>query len=166
MTYLLDANVFINAFKSYYAFDIAPGFWDSLVRLAQAGIVQSIDWVYKELGRVEDELFAWARSSFRNAFQSTDREDVFHQYGQVMQWVEDQERFSPESISRFAEGADGWLIAYAKTCNCIVVTHESFDYGRGPKVKIPNVCVAHGVQYTDTFTMLRELEVSLVCQRP
>ncbi|MGI6362191.1 MAG: DUF4411 family protein [Bacillota bacterium] len=65
MTYLLDANVFITAFKSYYAFDIAPGFWNSLIRLAQAGRVKSIDRVYNELGRVEDELFAWARSSFR-----------------------------------------------------------------------------------------------------
>jgi hypothetical protein len=163
MTYLLDANVFITAFKSYYAFDIAPGFWDSLIRLAQAGRVKSIDRVNNELGRVEDELFAWARSSFRSSFQSTDRENVLHQYGQVIQWIEDQERFSPESKARFAGGADGWLVAYAKVCGCIVVTHESYDHSNGKKVKLPNVCAAHGVRYADTFTMLRELGISLVC---
>jgi len=167
MIYLLDANVFITAFKSYYAFDIAPGFWDSLVLLAQAGRVQSIDRVYNELGRIDDDLFAWAHDTFCNAFQSTDREDVFLEYGQVIQWVVDHERFSPESKSHFVDGADGWLVAYAKACDCTVVTQESYDYsGRSTKVKIPNVCAANGVQYTDTFAMLRELDVSLICERP
>ena len=29
--YLLDANVFIEAAKGYYAFDIAPRFWEALI---------------------------------------------------------------------------------------------------------------------------------------
>ena len=48
MIYVLDANVFIDAAKRYYAFDIAPGFWDSLALLAQIGSVRSIDRVYQE----------------------------------------------------------------------------------------------------------------------
>ena len=30
--HLLDANVFIEAAKGYYAFDIAPPFWEALIR--------------------------------------------------------------------------------------------------------------------------------------
>jgi hypothetical protein len=29
--YVLDADVFIEASRRYYAFDIAPKFWDSLI---------------------------------------------------------------------------------------------------------------------------------------
>jgi hypothetical protein len=29
--YLLDSNVFIEAYRRYYSFDICPGFWDCLV---------------------------------------------------------------------------------------------------------------------------------------
>jgi len=31
--YVLDANVFIEAARRYYAFDIAPKFWDTLIQL-------------------------------------------------------------------------------------------------------------------------------------
>ena len=31
MKYLLDANVFIESYKSYYSFDIAPKFWATIV---------------------------------------------------------------------------------------------------------------------------------------
>jgi len=35
--YVLDANVFIEAARRYYAFDIAPPFWESLVQHAANG---------------------------------------------------------------------------------------------------------------------------------
>jgi len=35
--YILDANVFIEATRRYYAFDLAPKFWDSLVHYAANG---------------------------------------------------------------------------------------------------------------------------------
>lgn len=31
--YLLDANVLMEAARRYYAFDIAPGFWQALIQL-------------------------------------------------------------------------------------------------------------------------------------
>ena len=31
--YVLDTNVFIDAANAYYAFDLAPGYWDFLVQL-------------------------------------------------------------------------------------------------------------------------------------
>ena len=47
--YLLDANVFIEAAKRYYAFDIAPSFWRELGCKAQEGMVLSIDRVNAEI---------------------------------------------------------------------------------------------------------------------
>jgi len=76
--YVLDANVFIEAARRYYAFDIAPPFWDILLQHAENGVIESIDWVKKELEKgkgkegEEDELARWANAKFSHAFCSTD----------------------------------------------------------------------------------------------
>ena len=49
MEYVLDSNVFMEAARRYYAFDIAPPFWESLVHHAANGRLESIDRVKQEL---------------------------------------------------------------------------------------------------------------------
>jgi hypothetical protein len=44
-TYLLDANVFIQAKNQYYGFDIVPAFWAWLIAANGAGTVFSIEKV-------------------------------------------------------------------------------------------------------------------------
>ena len=70
--YVLDSNVFIEASRRYYAFDIVPKFWEILVEYASNGRILSIDRIRKELGRGKDDLAAWVEKDFRNAFASTD----------------------------------------------------------------------------------------------
>ena len=41
--YLLDTNVFIEAAKHYYAFDLVGSFWKELVSKAKEGRIESID---------------------------------------------------------------------------------------------------------------------------
>jgi hypothetical protein len=159
VVFVLDANVFIQAKRKYYAFDLAPKFWASLIQHAKTGSVLSIDRVKQELVKGKDELKEWAISDFAHGFASTNENDIIKCYGEVMNWVQSQDRFSSASKSAFANGADGWLVAYAKIKNCIVVTHEQFDSLRKNKVKIPNVCQVFDVQFLDTFEMLRKLGV-------
>ena len=54
--YLLDANVFIEAKRRYYAFDLCPGYWECLVWHHRAASIQSVDRVKVELERGADEL--------------------------------------------------------------------------------------------------------------
>lgn len=61
--FLVDANVLIQAKNSYYAFDIAPGFWDWLDRAHQESIACSIEAVGAELRAGSDELARWARGN-------------------------------------------------------------------------------------------------------
>jgi len=158
-TYVLDANVFIEAARRYYAFDLAPPFWESLVQHAANGRIYSIDLVKQELERGKDELATWATSQFNDAFASTDEEDVIESYSEVMSWVQAQDQFLDAAKADFAAVADGWLVAYAKAKEYIVVTHELPATDARKKVPIPNVCEALGVSYVDTFAMLRELGV-------
>lgn len=157
--FLLDANVFIEAAKRYYAFDIAPAFWQKLEELAGQGRVRSVDWVQKELMKGNDQLAQWARNNFAGGFPPTSDADVIAEYRAVMGWVNSQGQFSPAAKAEFAQGADGWLIAYAKAKTCVVATDERLNPGIRRRVPNPNVCHAFGIRCVDTFTMLRELGV-------
>ncbi len=57
--YLLDANVLISAARLSYAFDIVPGFWNTLVQQASYGKIISIDRVCDKINRGDDELVTW-----------------------------------------------------------------------------------------------------------
>ena len=159
--YVLDANVFIEAARRYYAFDIVPQFWVSLVDLAMAGSVVSIDRVQTELQRGKDTLAQWATTDFATGFASTNDPDVKREYANMIEWVMGQNQFKDAAKAKFARDADGWLVAYARANNYVVVTHEELAPDVRNKVPIPNVCHAFDVQYIDTFAMLRALRVTL-----
>jgi hypothetical protein len=57
VVYVLDASVFIEASRRYYAFAFAPGFWKGLVQRAEDGRVVSIDRVRDEVKQGRDELW-------------------------------------------------------------------------------------------------------------
>ena len=157
--YILDTGVFIQAKRSYYAFDLAPKFWESLIYHADNGQVYSIDKVKQELEKGKDDLTEWAISHFDYAFASTDESDAIQAYRDVIAWVNAQDQFLDYAKTEFADCADGWLIAYAKAKSNIVVTEERYEPARRNKIKIPNVCEALNVEYIDTFEMLRRLGV-------
>lgn len=160
--YVLDANVFITAERQYYAFDLLPRFWEVLQELAERGVACSVDRVQDELERGKGELAEWAKTSaFNEAFVSTDDTDVISAYQDIMNWVNEQDQFKDEAKAEFADCADGWLVAYAKVTESVIVTHEQLNPQIKRRVPIPNVCEAYGVRYVDTFTMLRELDVRL-----
>lgn len=62
MSYLLDANVFIQAKNLHYGLDFCPAFWEWLVENNAAGQVFSIDKVADEMSAGEDELTDWMRA--------------------------------------------------------------------------------------------------------
>lgn len=160
--FVLDTNVFIEAAKRYYAFDIAPRFWSELVHHAGASNIISIDRVKDELARGNDDLAQWANGEFHSYFASTATQDVVKVYGEIMRWAHRQAQFSQQVKADFAraDNADAWLVAYAMAKGCVVVTHEEYNPNIQRKIPIPNVCQAFGVSYVDTFEMLRRLGVT------
>src|SRR5262249_45130778 len=140
--YVLDADVFMTAARSYYAFDVAPAFWDSLVREAGNGRLLSIDRVKDEIDRGKDELVEWANGSFHRWFAGTAENDIIAAYREIISWAQAQSQFLDYAKDEFAKVADGWLVAYAKAKGATVVTNEKFEAAARKKVKIPNVCQA------------------------
>jgi hypothetical protein len=159
LRFLLDANVLITAHRLYYAFDIAPGFWRVLIEQAEKGHIISIDRVRDELIASKDALSNWVRSAFGPWFMSTDDEEVFQSYEEIINWSMEQDQFLDYAKAEFASVADSWLIAYAKAYGCTVVTNETYNKEIRRKIQIPNVCEAFGIEYMNTFEMLRKLKV-------
>jgi hypothetical protein len=159
--FVLDANVFIEAAKRYYAFDIAPRFWQALIAEAANGRVRSIDRVKKEIDDGENELKRWANDSFHEWFDSTNAEDVVETYRRTMVWAHQQNQFTDAAKAEFASKPDAWVVAFALARGCIVVTEEKFNPEVKRRIPIPNVCRAFNVQCIDTFELLRTLGVRL-----
>lgn len=161
--FLLDANVLINAARHYYAFDIAPVFWDALLLHAGNGSLKSIDRVRVEIDRGSDELVEWINGEFINSFMPSNDMLVLKKYAEIMDWSQRQAQYSPSAKAEFAQFdiADPWLVAYASVYNYVVVTHEEFNPTIKRKIPIPNVCGAFNVVCLNTFEMLRYLRVRL-----
>lgn len=160
--YVLDSDVLITAKNSYYAFDLCPGFWNSLLSQHQSGQVYSLDRNRMELqqGRDDDDLVRWVNESVPEGFfLSTHQADVVDAYTRVIMWVQRNTQYFDGAKAKFATGADGWLVAYAMVHGSTVVTlEESRPYSRS-QIKLPDVCVQFGVPYENVFTMLRALQV-------
>ncbi len=157
--YVLDADVFIRAKREYYAFDLAPQFWEELARRAANGQVLSVDKVAGELSRFEDELSRWAANDFSEAFATTDDDSVLEWYRQLMAWAQAHGQYRDAAKREFANGdnADPWIVAYAKAEGCTVVTNEKARPESKKRIPIPNACNAFNVPYCTLFVMMREI---------
>lgn len=138
-TFVLDTNVFIEAYRRYYAMDLCPGFWQCLEHYCQKTHLLSIDRVRNEIGE-GDELDEWVRQAPNKLFASTAEDETVQAFSKMMIWVQNNSNFKQIAKEEFARVADGWLVAYAEVHGLVVVTHESFDPNSQRRVPIPNVC--------------------------
>ena len=162
MTYLLDANVFIQAKNLHYGFDFCPAFWNWLLEKNSTKHVFSIDKVSDEITAGGDELSNWARSQGNSLFLKTDSTVVI-QFEKLSNWTLNQ-GFDPSAINTFMQVADYYLIAHALANNHTVVTHE-VPANTLKKIKIPNVCAGLGLKFMTPYEMLRLEKAKFVLGR-
>ena len=152
MSYLLDANVFIQAKNLHYGLDFCPAFWDWLISSNTSGKVFSIDKVSDEITAGADELTDWMRDNTGSLFLDTDSRTA-SKFGQVSTWVTSQQ-YEPAAINTFLQVADFYLIAHALAGNHVVVTHEIPSNSKR-RVKIPDVCIGLQIRFMTPYDMLR-----------
>ncbi len=159
MPYLLDANVFIEAKNAYYGFDFAPGFWDWLDREHANGNAYSIEKVRDELIGGDDELADWAKSKDHRFFLPPD-EKMLPALATIAAWARSG-HYEGAAANTFLDAADYYLVAHAHTHGFDVVTLEKVSTST-KKIKIPDVCIAHGVKTMNTFALLHREKARLV----
>ena len=156
--YVLDANVFMAAWHDHYPPDLYPGFWECLKHYSVEGRLVSIDRVRSEIVSPE-ELVAWTKEHWRGSFVVSGEQEVVRIFSKMQRWVQADAQFLPAAKDEFARTADGWLAAYAKIHDGIVVTHEAYDPNIRRRVPLPNLCKQFDVAYANTLDMLRGLGV-------
>jgi len=166
LQYLIDANIFITASRTYYDFDFGNSFWDFLVEQGEKKIIASIDKVLNELKKGDDKLKEWATKEFSNCFIDTTSDKVLQQYAILMQWADSQRnQYSKNAIEEFMKenNADAWLISLALTDidKYVIVTFEKENNQIKRKIPIPNVCKEFNIKYFDLFQMLKKLNFKL-----
>ena len=119
----------------------------------------SIDRVRAEMLSNKDQLSEWVNQAPDSLFVSSADPEVVSAFTDMMDWVQGNEQFQLEAKEEFASVADGWLAAYARIHSAVVVTQEIYSPDVRKRVPLPNVCREFGVDYRNTFAMLRELEV-------
>jgi len=161
MSYLLDANVFIQAKNQYYGFDIAPGFWKWLIESNASNVVFSVEKVADELIGYGDELSDWPKERRQaGTFFLPPDDAVADTLKRVAEWANAQ-NFADAAVSEFLQVADYYLVAHALAHGHTVVTQERYEPDITRRIKNPNVCVGLGVPWMDTYSMLRAEGVKL-----
>jgi hypothetical protein len=161
MPYLLDSDVLMEARKRYYGFDICPGFWKWVERKYQNGTLLSVEKVREEIGQGTDALVAWADNQPDGFFASPD-DQTQAAFATVSQWATTQ-NYTERAVGEFLSKADFYLVSHALAHSLTLVTHER-PADTVNKVKIPNACVALGVDVLDPFEMLRRDGAAFILQ--
>jgi hypothetical protein len=151
VTYLLDANVFIQAKNLQYGFDFCPAFWDWLDEQSEAGHVGSIEKVLDELKAGGDDLSTWATA--RSGLFAQPDTPVVESLQAVSRWAASA-HYDPAAVSTFLQDADYYLVAHAHAHELTVVTHE-VPANSVKKIKIPNACIDLHIKCMSPYEMLR-----------
>ncbi len=152
MSYLLDANVFIQAKNLHYGLDFCPAFWNWLILKNGEDLVFSIEKVGDEVEAGDDELATWVAARGADFFVKPDAL-ILPALGEVSFWATNQ-LYEPAAVNTFLQVADYYLVAQALAHGNTVVTHEIASVST-KKIKIPNACIGLGIKCMTPFEMLR-----------
>jgi hypothetical protein len=159
VTYLLDANVFIQAKNLHYGLDFCPAFWDWLIARNSAGRVFSIEKVGDEVLAGKDDLSTWASARGSNFFLRPDKA-MQACLSKVSGWATGG-KYDPAAANTFLQVADFYLVAHALGGGHTVVTHEIAS-SSVKRIKIPDACLALNIKCVTPFEMLRSEQARFV----
>ena len=161
MTYLLDANVLIEGSRFYYAFNLAPGYWDWLEATHGRGDIASVPAVRDEITNGSDQLAAWA-GQLPESFWIPESSATVDSIATAAAWVVNDPRdFTDAAQAEFLDSADLRLLAEAHATGLTVVTREISEPFRRNRVKIPDVCIGLTVACENPFPVYTRLGLRL-----
>lgn len=156
-------------YRFYYAFDIAPSFWEKLADAFKRKQIVLLDKVKDEVLKGDDDLTKWIRAN-EEIIDVCDykTESVIANYQAVLQYIQTCGLYKESALASWvpANIADPWLIAAAKSNNYTIVTLEAPSGGLSKKTlnksaKIPDVARALNVKTISLFEMMRRIGIAL-----
>lgn len=164
--FIIDTNIFLDAYKKYYGFDIAPKFWTCLLGEIEKGNIIIIDKVIKELEKGDDDLSKWVCDNCNN-YEYNSLSHI-ESYSLILNHVNDCGYYKDNALRIWAdeEVADPWIIAVAKDLNCVIITNETKQNRnqneKCKNAKIPDIANDFNIKCINIYQMLRELNITFV----
>ena len=158
-----DTDSFVTPSRGPYRFKTVPKFWEFLEQKANEHIIASPEFVLEQeltSSKPEhaDDLEKWAKKQQGTLFISPN-EAVQNAYSLVAESVRTDPRYASQHVTKFLDGADSWVIAYAKALGGRIVTFEKSE-SRSSKPKIPDVAGKFGIKCINLWDVLTELKAS------
>ncbi len=158
MRYLLDANVFIQAHRLYYPFDVFPGFWSWLEQENKADSIGTIDWVCAEIKAGDDQLSEWMKNLDSDEWVlKCDDETTQQNYARIADQIMGNTHYTQPAKEEFFDLADSWLVAKSRALGITIVTEERSNPQKRNQIYIPDICKMYGIPCINTISLIREL---------
>lgn len=166
--YLLDTNIFIDAYDRYYRNDYFPTFWEKFAVILNDHVV--IPKVVKEEITKSDWFHEWLDDNFQDAILN--HRNYAEQWQTILDFIQSSNLYKPVALSEQVRGwandsiADPWIVAIAKEEGLIVVSDEVkvANLGHGNLVKratIPDICDRQGVRCIGRNEFFGEIGLSI-----
>jgi hypothetical protein len=157
--YCCDSDSIITAWRDTYPPDVAPGFWEQLEAQIVRGTLIAPEEVRGELLAPED-LKRWAAQR-EPMFRELD-DELQEAVRGVVRFIQADARRKGLRLKNRDFKADPFVVALARLTQRTVVTQErpNNDPLNG-RLKLPDVCGAFGVRYTNMLGLMREVGIRL-----
>lgn len=159
--YCLDANVLIQAWRTYYSPRLCADYWHVLDELGNQHRIFIVQEVADEIDRIEDGLREWLKES-RIAVRKAD-DAVGTCLRAIYSAHEEHRKLVDNTKNRSL--ADPWIIAHALNEGAAVVTKEERVVALNTRrIRIPNVCENMGIVCMNDFDFLAEQNIRFGCE--
>ncbi len=146
--YVVDTSSLIDLVWRRYGKSVFPSLHELVDRLIDEERLVSHDEVYKEVERIDDEVFAWCKAR-RGIFGGLEPEVMLN----VRRVLENTPHVVDSTRTR-KNAADPWLVAQALHLRGVVVTEERGNPGAA-HAKLPDVCRTEGVACIGLFGLMQ-----------
>lgn len=151
--YLLDTNIYIDAYDRYYLHDYFPTYWEKFSVILNEHVI--IPKVVKEEVTKSDWFLVWLKDNYQGNILN--HRNYSQQWQTILEYVQSCGLYKDVALTKQTTGwaneviADPWIVAIAKEDNLVIVTNEdrdpNLDKGNPIKsAKVPDVCDRQGVQ--------------------
>jgi hypothetical protein len=148
----LDTSALVNPWNKTYPPDVAPGYWEGLVRILAENRLVASEEVRNEIEQVADDLLAWTKANITYWYPITDA---------VQNIVRRVMASHPKLVDarKGRSRADPFVIGSAAAAGATVVTTE--EHGTVGKPKIPYVCEAYKIRSVTVLEFIRAEAIPL-----
>lgn len=151
--YLLDTNIYANAYERFYRNDYFPSFWEKFASVMNDHVI--IPKIVKDEITKSDWFHEWLDDNYADSI--VNHKDYVNEWQVILEFVRSCGLYSDKALLDQTKGwaqeaiADPWLIAIAKRDELVLVSDETkiANLGQGnlvSKVKIPDICNRQGVR--------------------